>query len=234
MVKVGPLNIGIDSVLALVPIGGGLYTVGLGGWLLWQGWKAQAAPATLARMAGYVGVDALTAEVPVLGIGGGHAVPRPHPGGEGAAQATSRAATARCRARDAARSGAAGRASRTACGGAGPPGPEPLAPRVLGAARMTAPAPRRHPHPRPRGRALYVRRWRGLFDGYARALAAAGACGAAGSVDAGPRARRRPAYRAAGARLSLRHRPMAFERAGSSGPLDAPLLNPAVAARLEQ
>ena len=48
MVKVGPLTLGIDSALALLPIGGGLYTVGLGGWLL-------------------VGVDALTAEVPILG-----------------------------------------------------------------------------------------------------------------------------------------------------------------------
>ncbi len=67
IVKIGPLNLGLDAALALVPIGGGLYTIGLGGWLLWQGWKAQAAPATLARMAGYVGVDALTAEVPVLG-----------------------------------------------------------------------------------------------------------------------------------------------------------------------
>ena len=67
MVKVGPLNLGIDSALAFLPIGGGLYTIGLGGWLLYMGWKAQASKATLVRMGAYVGVDALTAEVPVLG-----------------------------------------------------------------------------------------------------------------------------------------------------------------------
>ena len=67
IVKVGPLNLGIDSALALIPIGGGLYTIGLGGWLLYKGWEAKASPKTLARMAAYVGVDALTAEVPVLG-----------------------------------------------------------------------------------------------------------------------------------------------------------------------
>lgn len=67
IVKVGPLNLGLDSALALLPIGGGLYTIGLGGWLLYKGWKAKASPATLARMAAYVGVDALTAAVPVLG-----------------------------------------------------------------------------------------------------------------------------------------------------------------------
>ncbi len=67
IVKVGPLNLGIDSALALIPIGGGLYTIGLGGWLLYKGWQAKASPQTLARMAAYVGVDALTAEVPVLG-----------------------------------------------------------------------------------------------------------------------------------------------------------------------
>lgn len=67
IVKVGPLNLGIDSALALVPIGGGLYTIGVGGWLLYMGWKAQASKATLLRMGAYVGADALTAEVPLLG-----------------------------------------------------------------------------------------------------------------------------------------------------------------------
>ena len=67
LVKVGPLNIGIDSVLALLPVGGGLYTIGLGAWLLYMGHKAQASPATLVRMGAYVGLDALTAAVPLLG-----------------------------------------------------------------------------------------------------------------------------------------------------------------------
>ncbi len=67
ILKVGPLNLGLDSALALIPVGGGLYTIGVGGWIVYQGWKAGASPATLARMAAYVGVDALTAEAPVLG-----------------------------------------------------------------------------------------------------------------------------------------------------------------------
>lgn len=67
LVKVGPLNIGIDSILALLPVGGGLYTIGLGAWLLYMGHKAQASSATLVRMGAYVGVDALTAAVPLLG-----------------------------------------------------------------------------------------------------------------------------------------------------------------------
>lgn len=67
LVKIGPLNLGIDSVLALLPVAGGVYTIGLGGWLLYMGWKAEASPATLARMAAYVGVDAITAETPILG-----------------------------------------------------------------------------------------------------------------------------------------------------------------------
>ena len=39
IVKVGPLNLGIDSALALLPVGGGLYTIGLGAWLLYMGHK---------------------------------------------------------------------------------------------------------------------------------------------------------------------------------------------------
>lgn len=67
IVKFGPLNIGIDSVLALLPIGGGLYTIGVGAWLLYMGHKAGASGQTLAKMAACVGVDAATAGVPVVG-----------------------------------------------------------------------------------------------------------------------------------------------------------------------
>lgn len=67
IVKFGPLNLGIDSALALIPVAGGVYTIGVGAWLVYMGWKAQASPQTLAKMAAYVGVDAVTAEVPFLG-----------------------------------------------------------------------------------------------------------------------------------------------------------------------
>lgn len=67
IVKFGPLNIGIDSVLALMPVGGGVYTIGVGAWLLYMGHKAGASPQTLLTMAAYVGVDAATAGVPFVG-----------------------------------------------------------------------------------------------------------------------------------------------------------------------
>ena len=55
----GPFKIGMDGLLAFVPIVGTAYTVGAGGWLLIQGLQAKASPATLARMIGYLGVDSV-------------------------------------------------------------------------------------------------------------------------------------------------------------------------------
>ena len=55
----GPFKIGMDGLLAFVPIVGTAYTVGAGGWLLIQGLQAKASPATLARMVGYLGVDSV-------------------------------------------------------------------------------------------------------------------------------------------------------------------------------
>lgn len=55
----GPFKIGMDGLLAFVPIVGTAYTVGAGGWLLIQALQAKASPATLARMAGYLGVDSV-------------------------------------------------------------------------------------------------------------------------------------------------------------------------------
>jgi hypothetical protein len=67
IVKIGPLNLGLDSALALLPVAGGVYTIGVGAWLVYMGWKAGAERRTLLRMAVYVGLDAATAEIPVLG-----------------------------------------------------------------------------------------------------------------------------------------------------------------------
>lgn len=67
ILKIGPLNLGIDSALALIPVGGGVYTIGVGAWLLYMGHKAGASVATLAKMAAFVGVDAATAGVPIVG-----------------------------------------------------------------------------------------------------------------------------------------------------------------------
>lgn len=60
----GPLKVGMDGLLAFVPIVGTAYTLGAGGWLLVQAMKAKASPATMTRMLGYLGVDS------VLTVGG--------------------------------------------------------------------------------------------------------------------------------------------------------------------
>ncbi|HYF22831.1 MAG TPA: DUF4112 domain-containing protein [Caulobacteraceae bacterium] len=67
VVGVGPLGIGLDGVLTWIPGVGDIYTVGVGGWLLVQAMRAHAPAGTLARMAGYLGVDTATAAVPFAG-----------------------------------------------------------------------------------------------------------------------------------------------------------------------
>lgn len=63
----GPFGIGMDGLLTWVPVVGTVYTVGTGGWLMLQAVRAKATPATLARMAAYMAVDAATGTVPIAG-----------------------------------------------------------------------------------------------------------------------------------------------------------------------
>lgn len=66
-VGIGPFGIGLDGLLTWIPIVGTVYTVGAGGWLLTQAFRAKASPMTLLKMFGYLGVDTATGEVPILG-----------------------------------------------------------------------------------------------------------------------------------------------------------------------
>ena len=66
-VGIGPFGVGMDGLLAWVPIVGTVYGVGAGGWLLAQAVRAKASPLTIARMAGYLGMDVATGTVPVAG-----------------------------------------------------------------------------------------------------------------------------------------------------------------------
>jgi len=69
VVGIGPFGVGLDGLLTWVPVVGTLYTVGAAAWLLKQAVHAKASPATLARMAGYLGLDGavtLVGEVPFL------------------------------------------------------------------------------------------------------------------------------------------------------------------------
>ena len=66
-IGIGPFGVGLDGLLTWIPIAGLVYSVGAGGWLLVQASRAKASPMTMARMLAYVGVDAATSEVPVVG-----------------------------------------------------------------------------------------------------------------------------------------------------------------------
>lgn len=67
LIGVGPIGIGLDGVLAWVPVAGTAYSLGAGGLLLAQGVAAGAAPATLARMAAYIALDSASSVPPVIG-----------------------------------------------------------------------------------------------------------------------------------------------------------------------
>lgn len=62
-VGVGPFGIGLDGLLTWIPVVGTVYSVGAAGWLLIQAGKAKAAPSTLMRMVGYLGLDSATTVV---------------------------------------------------------------------------------------------------------------------------------------------------------------------------
>ena len=67
LVGIGPFGIGLDGVLAWIPIAGTLYSAGAGAWLVAQAVRGGAAPATIARMLAYLGIDTATSAVPLLG-----------------------------------------------------------------------------------------------------------------------------------------------------------------------
>jgi hypothetical protein len=67
VIGIGPFGLGLDALLTWVPVVGTVYTVATGGWLLLQGLRVGADPATLARMAGYMAVDTAAGTVPVAG-----------------------------------------------------------------------------------------------------------------------------------------------------------------------
>ena len=69
VIGIGPFGVGMDGLLTWVPLVGSAYTIGAAGWLMIQAVRARAAPGTLVRMAGYLGLDSVTTavgEVPFL------------------------------------------------------------------------------------------------------------------------------------------------------------------------
>ena len=69
VIGLGPFGIGMDGLLTWIPVVGTAYTLGAAGWLVLQAVRAKAAPGTVVRMVGYLGLDSVTTavgEVPFL------------------------------------------------------------------------------------------------------------------------------------------------------------------------
>ena len=67
VVGVGPWGIGVDGVLAWVPVAGTVYSVGAAALLLNEAVQAGAARPTLLKMAAYLGLDSVASGVPLIG-----------------------------------------------------------------------------------------------------------------------------------------------------------------------
>lgn len=67
LVKIGPWGLGLDGVLAWVPGVGTVYSLGAGGYLLYEAAQAGASKATLGRMAAWLAADSALSGVPVIG-----------------------------------------------------------------------------------------------------------------------------------------------------------------------
>ena len=67
LVGIGPWGVGVDGVLAWVPVAGTVYSIGAAALLLSDAVRAGASRATLARMAVYLGVDSAASGVPLVG-----------------------------------------------------------------------------------------------------------------------------------------------------------------------
>ena len=67
VIGIGPFGVGLDGLLTWLPGAGIIYSVGASIFLLFEAFRAGASLSTLLRMLSYLGIDALTSEVPVVG-----------------------------------------------------------------------------------------------------------------------------------------------------------------------
>jgi len=67
LIGLGPFSVGLDGLLAWVPVAGTLYSLGAGAWLLAEASRMRAAPWTIARMSLYLGFRSLASLVPLEG-----------------------------------------------------------------------------------------------------------------------------------------------------------------------
>ena len=67
VIGVGPWGLGVDGVLAWVPVAGTAYSLGAAAFLLSEAFAADASRGTLLRMAAYLGADSVSSGVPIIG-----------------------------------------------------------------------------------------------------------------------------------------------------------------------
>jgi hypothetical protein len=67
LVGIGPFGVGLDGLLAFIPVAGTVYSAGAGAWLVAQAMRGGASPLTVARMVAYLGFDTATSTAPILG-----------------------------------------------------------------------------------------------------------------------------------------------------------------------
>ena len=67
VIGVGPWGLGVDGVLAWIPVAGTAYSLGAGGFLVFEAAQAGCSNGTIARMAAYLGLDSVASGVPLIG-----------------------------------------------------------------------------------------------------------------------------------------------------------------------
>jgi hypothetical protein len=67
VVGVGPIGVGLDGVLAWIPGAGTLYSLGAGGLLMYEGYRAGVSARTLVKMGAYLALDSAASVPPVIG-----------------------------------------------------------------------------------------------------------------------------------------------------------------------
>lgn len=67
LVGLGPFSVGLDGLLAFVPVAGTLFSLAAGAWLLWEALRVRASAFTLARMGFYVGLRTVASVIPLEG-----------------------------------------------------------------------------------------------------------------------------------------------------------------------
>ena len=67
LIGLGPFSVGVDGLLAFVPVAGTVFSIVAGGWLLREAVRVHASRWTLTRMTLYVGIRSLCSVVPFEG-----------------------------------------------------------------------------------------------------------------------------------------------------------------------